>query len=444
MKKILPFLISFVLSSIIMVCKGQLNVITMAGSGTAGKANGTGTAASFNRPFSVAVDASGNVYVADQSNHLIRKITSGEVVSTVAGSGSSGSANGTGTAASFSFPQGVAVDTTSGNIYVADAGNNLIRKITPAGVVSTFAGSGQTGSINGTGTAASFTSPSDVAIDALGNIYVADLGNYIIRKITPGGVVSTFAGSGQQGSANGTGTAASFTQPVGVAVDASGNVYVSDQGTNQIRKITPDGTVTTLAGSGSSGSANGYGATASFYYPIDLAVDASGNVYVADSWNSLIRKITPGGVVSTFAGSGSIGHANGSTATASFYGPQGVTVDAAGNVYVADTDNNLIREITTSSGTTTAIATQTYFSPIQLYPVPTSEQVTVAFTLQQEAIVKLELINSTGNKVTDVGASYETGEHELILSVQCLPAGIYIVNLYIGNQVNSQKVIVTH
>ncbi|HIF27927.1 MAG TPA: hypothetical protein EYQ40_05270, partial [Candidatus Marinimicrobia bacterium] len=239
-------------------------VTTLAGSGSQGSANGTGTAAAFYLPTDVALDGSGNVYVGDQYNHLIRKITSGGVVSTLAGSGSQGSTNGTGTAASFYKPSGVAVD-GSGNVYVADKDNHLIRKITSGGVVTTLAGSGSVGSANGTGTAASFNYPSGVAVDGSGNVYVGDWGNHLIRKITSAGVVSTFAGSGSAGSANGTGTAATFNHPYGVAVDGSGNVYVADYlGNHLIRKITSAGVVTTLAGSGSSGSANGTGTAASF------------------------------------------------------------------------------------------------------------------------------------------------------------------------------------
>ena len=266
------------------------------------------------------------------------------VVTTLAGSGSIGSANGTGTAASFKYPFGVAVD-SSGTVYVADTSNHLIRKITSAGVVTTLAGSGSSGSTNGTGTAASFYNPLGVAVDSSGNVYVADTSNYLIRKITSGGVVTTLAGSGYSGSTNGTGTAASFDNPYGVAVDSSCNVYVADLNNNLIRKITSAGVVTTLAGSGSSGSTNGMGTAASFYYPSGVAVDSSGNVYVADTSNHLIRQITSGGVVTTLAGSGSIGSTNGTGTVASFFNPRGVAVDSSGNVYVADYSNHLIRKI---------------------------------------------------------------------------------------------------
>ena len=320
-------------------------VSTFAGSGTQGSTDGNGTVASFNYPYGVTTDAAGNVYVADLINHKIRKITPSGNVTTFAGSGSIGNANGNGIAASFNQPNGVATD-AAGNVFVADRYNHKIRKITPAGDVTTFAGSGSIGSDNGNGIAASFYNPAGVATDAAGNVYVADQGNHKIRKITPAGDVTTLAGSGSQGSANSNGIAASFNVPSGVATDAVGNVYVADYYNNRIRKITPSGDVTTFAGSGSMGSTNGNGSAASFYRPYGVATDAVGNVYVADHLNNKIRKITPSGDVTTLAGNGSMGSVDGNGTAASFNGAIGVATDAAGNVYVADVDNHKIRKIT--------------------------------------------------------------------------------------------------
>ncbi len=275
------------------------------------------------------------------------------VVSTFAGEPlTAGSTDGTGSGALFYLPGGIALDPTTGNIIVADAGNETIRKVTPAGVVTTFAGTaGTAGSNNGTGTSATFNGPSNVAVDSSGNIYVADAGNEVIRKITTAGVVSTLAGHvGRSGSTNGTGTGARFNAPLGVAVDSSGNVYVADAGNDVIRKITSGGTVLTFAGTaGQSGSTDGTGANARFYLPTDVAVDGSGNVYVADNGNETIRKITSAGVVTTLAGvAGVSGSNDGPKLSAHFNGPSGVRVDSAGNVYVADTNNMVIREITTT------------------------------------------------------------------------------------------------
>ena len=325
-------------------------VSTLAGS-SAGSADGTGALAQFNLPYGTAVDASGNVYVADYNNNLIRKVTRLGVVTTLAGS-TGGYLDATGTAAKFSNPYGAAVD-ASGNVYVADYNNNRIRKVTRLGVVTTLAGSTD-GFANGTGTGAKFYYPTGVAVDASGNVYVADIGNARIRKVTALGVVTTFAGS-SYGYLDGTGTAAQFAGPSGVAVDASGNVYVGDQYNLRIRKVTAGGVVTTLAGSGDYGAANGTGVAASFNGPFGVAVDASGNVYVADAGNNRIRQVTAAGVVTTLAGTTS-GFANGPAATAQFNGMTGVAVDAGGNVYVADSYNNRIRKVTAGGVVTTVLA----------------------------------------------------------------------------------------
>ncbi len=322
-------------------------VATLAGNGSNGYAEGTGTSASFGKPAGVAVDSSGTVYVADNYNSRIREITPAGVTSTLAGSGGfgggSGFVNGTGTGAKFSFPNDVVLD-SAGNVYVADSGNNAIRKITPGGVVTTFAGAASAGTANGTGTSARFNNPSGLAIDSAGNLYVADTGNNRIRKITTSGVVTTVAGS-SQGRVDTTGTAAQFNQPTDVAVDASGNLFVSDTGNNIIREISPAGVVTTFAGS-TYGWADGTGTAAQFQVPRSIAIDSSGNLFVADSTQGLIRKITPAAVVTTYAGTGwPGGYVDGSTATAQLNQPWGVAVGSDGTVYVGDANNNRIRVI---------------------------------------------------------------------------------------------------
>ena len=428
-------------------------VTTFAGTaGVAGSKDGAGNVALFNQPAGVAVDTSGNVYVADTDNQTIRKITSTGMVSTLAGTvGVTGAANLTGTAAQFNFPAAVAVDASS-NVYVADLGNNKIRKITSGGAVTdfeinlvgtqgvavdgsgnvyatgglsymgtitsavwkfsssgtggtiasgvdrpgyvigvavsvisgvtsvyvadagtdqifrlpstnaynvfSFAGaSGISGSIDGSALGAEFNHPAAVTLDPVGNLYVADSANNSIRIITPGGVASTFAGVSffggvaQVGSADGIGPAASFNAPGGIASDKAGNIYVSDTGNNTIRKITPSAIVTTLAGTATptGGYQDGMGAAAQFNRPSSLVVDGVGNIYVVDRFNSVIRKITPAGLVSTFAGQvGVTGLANGPGLSALFNGIEGLAIDRTGNLYVADSGNNLIREITSA------------------------------------------------------------------------------------------------
>jgi sugar lactone lactonase YvrE len=314
-----------------------------------GITDGPEASALFNLPIGLAINAAGTLYVADQQNQTIRTISSG-TVATLAGLASDfGGNDGTGGAARFDFPEGVVVD-GAGNAYIADTNNQTVRKITPAGVVTTLAGTaGVSGSTDGLGRAASFDFPFGIAVDDAGVVYVAESANNTIRRITPAGLVSTLAGTaGVTGSADGTGAAASFSSPNGLAVDAAHNVYVADSGNSTIRKITPAGVVTTLAGFANAlpGSTDGAGAVARFFDPQAIAIDASGTLYVADTLNHTIRKITPAGVVTTIAGAPSvIGSADGPGAAARFNFPQSVAVDAAGEVFVADTGNYTIRKI---------------------------------------------------------------------------------------------------
>ena len=265
------------------------------------------------------------------------------VVTTLAGSGAPAFADGAGTGASFNRPAGVAVD-AAGNVYVADSGNHRIRKVTHAGVVTTMAGSGTPGFADGTGANASFNFPNDVAVDAAGNVYVPAFSEYRIRKVTPAGVVTTLAGSGAVANVDGTGGAASFEGPRSVATDVAGNVYVGDG--DRIRKVTPTGIVTTLAGRGSPGFSDGRGTGAGFSGPNGLVVDAEGNIYVADTQNRRVRKVTSAGVVTTLAGS-TDGRACGPN-------PAGITLAAAaGALYISDSADQRIRKVTLAGVATT-------------------------------------------------------------------------------------------
>jgi len=305
--------------------------------------NTAGNSVIVEHPNGIAIDVAGNIYVAEEGHRIEKIISTGEVIAIAGDKMIPGFANGLGTTALFKNPYDIAID-ISGNLYVADYGNNRIRKITPECEVSTFAGNGNYGLVDGAREIAQFNFPMGVTIDAAGNLYVTDYGNHCIRKITPEGVVSTFAGNGFQGFTNGAGTLAKFNSPKGIAIDALGNLYVADNNNYCIRKITPAGVVSTLAGNGTMGFNDGAGATAQFYSLGGITVDASGNVYVVD--NNRIRKITSAGVVTTIAGKEDKGSfADGAGAVARFSSPRGLAVDALGNIYVADFGNNCIRKI---------------------------------------------------------------------------------------------------
>ena len=331
--------------------------------------DGTGSNAYFFNPEGIALDPEGNLIVADKMNFIVRKVTPAGVVTTLAGKlRTMESVDGTGSAAHFDVMGGLAVDST-GNIYVAEWNKALIRKITPAGVVTTLAGSaGLWGSADGTGSEARFLQPYYVAVDSTGTLYVSDAGNCNIRKITPAGVVSTFAGLAMaRGSADGAGSAARFLAPEGIAVDQAGNVYVADAGNSTIRKITPGGVVTTFAGTaGAVGSADGIGTNARFRSPIGLAVDATGTVYVSDGADNTIRKISPAGEVSTLAGLAtdhSLGSADGTAIEARFQAAIQVAAGPAGDTFVTDTLNRTVRQIAASGSVTTLAGSSADTSP---------------------------------------------------------------------------------
>jgi sugar lactone lactonase YvrE len=334
------------------------NFITFAGAPVRGAIDGVGNSTRFNFPFAVAAAANGDIFVADTLNNTIRKVTPNGIVTTIAGSpGTVGSADGVGSVARFNSPNGLAVD-TAGYVFVADTWNHSIRKISPTGVVTTLAGSGARGNgfADGTGTSARFNFPEGVAVDANGSVYVADTRNNTIRKVTPDGVVTTFVGAqGLIGLIDGAGSQARFFSPSGLAADESGNVYVADSNNSAIRKITPSGVVTTLAGDGrSQGSADGVGREAQFFIPKGVAVDRNGNVFVADTVNNTVRKISSSGVVITFAGAAiAEGTSDGVGPAARFNSPHGITIDRNGNIIVSDTNNHTIRKISPERVVTT-------------------------------------------------------------------------------------------
>jgi uncharacterized protein (TIGR03437 family) len=317
----------------------QYTITTIAGSpnnpGFAGD-SGSAVGSQLNFPFGLAVDKSGTLYIADGLNNRVRKV-SGGVITTVAGNGTAGFTgdNASATSAELNNPTGVAVD-SSGNLYIADSGNNVVRKVAN-GTITTFAGNNSAGAgYSGDGAAATgaqLNNPVGVAVDASGNVYIADAGNNVVRQVGGGNIITPAVG---------------FTHPDGVAIDSSGNLYVADTVARRIVKFS-GGVYTTVAGNGKPafGGDDGPGAQASLNAPMGLAVDASGNVYIADTLNGRIRKLTPSGTITTIAGTGALYYSgDGGPATqAAMYFPRGVAVDPSGNIYVADTANSVVRQL---------------------------------------------------------------------------------------------------
>jgi sugar lactone lactonase YvrE len=398
-------------SLVLAFCASFLNgqkIYTIAGNGGTGFSGdgGQATAAEFNLPRGVAIDGLGNLYVADLENDRVRKVSTTGIITTIAGNGTFGYSGdgGAATAAEIKYPEGIAAD-DSGNVYIADYENNRIRKVNTAGIISTIAGNG-TGGFSGDGgaaTAAELGAPDGVTVDSLGNIYIADEANNRIRKVSTTGIISTIAGNGT-GSYSGDGgaaTAAEINYPTGVVVDHSGNVYIADINNNRVRIVSTTGIITTFAGNGTgSYSGDGGQATAAeLDLPYGLAMDVSGNLYIGDASNNRIRKVNTLGIISTIAGNGSSGYSgDGGMATSeSLTNPNGVAVDASGNVYIADYDNNRIREVTKGSPLALNELTPEREN-VKIFPNPNNG----LFIIQSNTITSnsmVEIYNMLGEKI---------------------------------------------
>ena len=321
------------------------NISTVAGTGTAGYSGdgGAATSAQLDNPYVVALDGAGNLYIADGGNHRIRKVNSAGVISTVAGNGMAGFGGdgGAATSALLNFPIDVAPDAL-GNLYIAEWVNNRIRKVDSDGVISTVAGREQ------------LSNPQDVALDDSGNLYIADMGNHRIHKVDSAGVISTVAGSGTAGFGGdgGAATAAQLNQPRGVAPDGAGNLYIADSNNQRIRKVDSDGNISTVAGDGmiGSGGDGGPATAARLGYPLGVALDGAGNLYIAESGNNRVRKVDTAGVISTVAGDGTYGFGGdgGAATAAQLQDPYDVVLDGAGNLYIADRSDRRIRKVDTA------------------------------------------------------------------------------------------------
>ena len=429
MKKLIQFLIC--LAIFIYPVKAQ-NIVTYAGTGLGifGGDGGAALAAQIAMPTGIATDAAGNVFIADNLNHCIRKINLAGIISTVAGTGGSPGFSGDGSAATsalLNMPWGVEVD-GSGNIYIADWNNNRIRKVNSLGVISTIAGTG-IGNYFGDGfaaTSAQINSPTDVAVDASGNIFIADQLNHRIRKINSLGIISTVAGIGSPGySGDGAAaTAAALNYPISVAVNGSGDIFISDQSNFRIRKVNNLGIISTIAGTGISGySGDGAAATsAQLKDPAGICLDGSGNIYIADWNNHRVRKINPLGIISTIAGTGVPGFfGDGGLATsAQLDEPSALAISVSGNIFITDEINNRIRAICPISCLTQVNAVNQQKNIFLIYPNPSKNAFTIKSESEEFILVKDEL----GREIEKINLNQQ---NNFTAQVSNLKSGVYFI-----------------
>jgi sugar lactone lactonase YvrE len=457
MKRFLFILISVMLS--VVGALAQI-IVTIAGTGTAGYSGdgGQATNAELYHPRDVCFDASGNMYIVDFINVNVRKVNTAGIISTIAGSGTNGYSGdgGQATAAELHEPTGVAVD-THGNIYIADYENQRIRMVNIAGIISTFAGTGTAGYSGDGGQAsnAELCEPDGLIFDIAGNLYISDECNNRIRMVNTTGIISTVAGDGPQGSGSfggdgGQATAAELNNPTGVVFDAVGNMYITDAVNNRIRKVNTAGIMTTIAGNGTSGySGDGGQATAAeLNTPYKTVVDATGNIYIADFNNSVIRMVNTSGIISTIAGNGTRGYSGdcGQATAAELYAPDAIAFDNLGNLYIADENNSRIREV--SSQTCTAMGIEQVKennSNLLAYPNPFAAGVTIKYYVP-EGTTNAQVIfyDEFGNQLKTFAVT-ETGAGQLNITSANLAPGTYSYSLLVnGKVIDTKKMIKTN
>ena len=410
-------------------------ITTVAGNGTAGYTGdgGQATAAELKYLACIACNAVGNIYIADGGNNCVRMVTTGGIITTIAGNGTSGYTGdgGQATAAELKSPHGIAFDAV-GNIYITDQANNRVRKVTTSGIISTVVGNGTQGYTGdgGLATAAELFGPMGIIFDSMGNMFIADDGNNCIRKVTTGGIISTIAGNGISGYSGdgGAATAAQLHFPDGLAFDATGNLYIADIQNNCIRKITTGGIISTVAGSGTAGfSGDGGAATmAKLHYPSGVTFDNLGNMYIADNSNNHIRQVNTSGIINTVAGNGTCSYSGdgGPAVSAELCGPGSIAFDASGNLYIGDQYNNRIRKVTNVQ--TTEISTfNKQNSAFSIYPNPTNSVINVQVA-GNNSVLDIQ--------VTDVLGNVLISTKEKNIDVSTLPSGIYFVRLGTATQ----------
>jgi sugar lactone lactonase YvrE len=431
--------------------QGQ-TINTVAGDGTVGYAGDGGLAlfARFNNPWKIALDDTGNLFVVDNGNNRIRKIgSSSNIITTIAGSGTTGySGDGFPATAALINSVGIAAS-HDGNIYVTNG--NAIRKIDASGIITTIAGSSISGysGDGGPATAAKFNGINGMAFDNSNNLYVCDADNFVVRKINTTGIVSTIAGNGTSGNSGdgGAATAAQLKSPTGVVVDAAGNIYVADNAGHAIRKVNASGIISKVAGTGATGYTGDGGAAtaATLHFPADVTIDASGNLYIADLYNNVIRKVNTSGVITTYAGNGTSGFSgDGGNATAcAMSQPWGLTIDASGNLFVADYQNARIRKITASITGIESLVPSSI--KVELSPNPNRGAFSISALLgnNTEEDIEIDVINVFGKVVLHKEV---LPVHNLLQTQIALPSyitsGLYLLRMKSKSISHQQRFII--
>jgi sugar lactone lactonase YvrE len=424
-------------------------ITTIAGGDSVGLGDG-GPAidCELNQPLFTALDGLGNYYISDCGNNRVRKVSSTGIITTIAGTGAIGFSGdgGPATAAKITRPEGLNFD-RYGNLYVADDGNGRVRKIDTAGIITTIAGTG-TYAFSGDGgpaTAAEIDNPHDVVVDSSGNVYIADLGNSCVRKVSADGIITTIAGIGKAAGNSGDGgpaTAAKINGPYGITLDCISNIYIADYSNGNVRKITSDGTINTIAGEGRIAGYNGdsiAATTAILNGPCGVSVDNNGNLYVADGYNYRIRKIYPAttsGIITTIAGDGTLGYAgDGGLATLAEIGPSAVTLDNKGDIYITDFGNARIRYITNTLSVNTL---STNVNQISVFPNPCNESFTIKILSEINEPARIVITDMAGNRVKEMGA---TTNEPFTIQLDA-PPGVYFVDAIIGGIGLSQRITI--
>ncbi len=430
---------------------GKAQVITtFAGNGIHGY-SGDGaqaTAAEIYNAYAVAFDATGNMYISDQHNQVIRKVDNAGIITTVVGNGlqSFSGDGGQASAAAIFNPLGIVFDIT-GNLYIADSFNHRIRKVNTLGIITTVAGGGSSGlGDGGQATAAQFNYPAGLATDALGNLYITDYGNNRIRMVNTLGIINTVAGNGSGAGTytccysgdGGQATAAGLSNPDGVAVDSYGNIYIADQSNHRIRMVNTAGIISTFAGTGTGAFSGdgGQASTAELNFPYGVNFDAAGNLYIADAGNERIRMVSTSGIITTIAGNGTYGYSGdgGQAIAAELYGPEGVTFDASGNLYIADKVNYRIRKVT-NVGQTTSINNLANSNELNLYPNPNNG----SFVIEPSSATKqiLQVYDVNGKMVLSQTINGKTS-----IDASSLNDGIYNIGLQSTEGVVNKRLVI--